>query len=69
MFKAWVCIIVMSGGYSGTNGQAVAPTVIGDIARKVDCLRVGQAAVSAAKRVNDSGPATFQCVEIMHTPE
>jgi len=69
MFKAWICIIIMSGGYSGSYGQAVAPTVIGDIARKVDWQRIGQAAVAAAHRVNGDSPATYQCVEIYHTPE
>ena len=69
MFKAWICIIILSGGYSGSYGQAVAPTIIGDIARKVDCQRVGQAAVAAAKRVNNQSPATYQCVEMYHTPE
>lgn len=69
MFKAWICIIILSGGYSGSLGQPVSPTIIGDIARKVDCQRLGQAAVNAAKRVNTSAPVTYQCVEIMHTPE
>jgi hypothetical protein len=69
MFKAWVCIILLTGGYNSSGDYAsVTSSMIGDIARKEDCLRIGEAAVRTSKRIQTS-QATFQCVEIMHTPE
>lgn len=65
MFKAWICIIIIATG-AGSH-VTTSSNIVADIARREDCHRVGRGAVEAAKRV-DAG-ATYQCVEMYHTPE
>lgn len=61
MFKAWVCIIMVTAG-AGSK-ESVSTSIIADIASERSCQRLGE----NARRMNSG--TTYSCTQIWHTPE